>query len=74
MIFETSKERYGAGHWKWSLGFRLKDLDVILRVIHLWGLSEALEPEEVTSFQGVGVKYSKRRGLRRRPGHPILRC
>lgn len=37
-------------------GAQEKDPDLILRVIRIWGLLEALGPEEATWFQGYGTK------------------
>lgn len=43
-------------------GAQVKALDVILRLIHLGRLSEALEPEEVTWFQGEGQSIAEEEG------------
>lgn len=43
-------------------GGQVKDLEVMLRVIHLGRLFEALGPEEVTWFQGEGQSIAKEEG------------
>ena len=39
-----------------------KDLNVILGIIHPWRLFEALDPEEVSWFQGEGKSIAKEEG------------
>ena len=62
MILETSKRRDGNRPVEEESGGQVKDLEVMLRVIHLGRLFEALGPEEVTWCQGEGQSIAKEEG------------